>query len=92
MIKIPHELKEEFPDHAALLDELQRGDDRFAKLCEEYDRVNDAVGRMESGIEPVADHVERDMRKRRLALKDDIAAFLRNASRASRPSPDPKGV
>lgn len=76
MSKVPHGLKEEFPEHADRLDGLRRGDAAFARLCDEYEQVNVEVSLMESGVKPVADHVERDMRKRRMVLKDEIAAYL----------------
>ena len=81
MIKVPHGLKEEFPEHAGVLDELRRGDATFARLCEKYEQANAEVSLMESGVQPLADHVERDMRKRRMMFKDEIADYLRNLGR-----------
>jgi len=36
------------------------------------------VHRMETGLEAVADDVLEDFKKKRLALKDDIAALLKS--------------
>lgn len=77
MRDVPHQLAEEFPAYAAALDALRRGDDRFRRLADEYDRVNRSIHRMETNIAPAAEHIERGLRKRRLALKDEITALLR---------------
>ncbi len=45
------------------------------------EEVTDRVHRAESNIEPVEQLVEVDLRKRRLRLKDDIAAYLREGER-----------
>jgi uncharacterized protein len=40
--------------------------------------VNRAVHRAETNAEPVTDQAETEMRKRRMVLKDEIAAILRS--------------
>ncbi|MBE0694061.1 MAG: DUF465 domain-containing protein, partial [Aquamicrobium sp.] len=50
-----------------------------ARLLEEYDEVNDRIHKAETRIEPVSEETEVQFRKRRLALKDAIAAALATA-------------
>ena len=76
MSHTPHELHEEFPGLADRIHQLKVGNSHFAELAEAYDEVNHAVHRMETDIEPVDDTVLEAFKKKRLALKDDIAAFL----------------
>ncbi len=76
MTHTPHELSEEFPEHAEKIHELKVRDAHFARLAEEYHNVNRQIHRSESRIEPLSDEHEEELRKRRLHLKDEIAAIL----------------
>jgi uncharacterized protein YdcH (DUF465 family) len=76
MSHTPHELHEEFPEQAAKIHQLKVGDTQFAGLASAYHNLNRAIHRMETGIEAVADAVLEDVKKRRLALKDEIASRL----------------
>lgn len=76
MSHTPHELAEEFPDKTDLIHTLKSRSAHFAKLADEYHTVNRAVHRAETGVEPMDDHHETDLRKRRMALKDAIATAL----------------
>jgi uncharacterized protein len=77
MANTPHELHEEFPQHAARIAELKAADSHFAKLAEDYHKVNRAVHRAETLVSPVSELVEVEMRKQRAALKDQIYAYLK---------------
>lgn len=77
MTHTPHELDEIFPDNAGQLDALKVSDTHFRHLSETYHTLNREIHRAETDIEPVADHVLEDMKKRRLALLDEIGAILR---------------
>ena len=76
MSHVPHELHEEFPDAAEKIHALKESDSHFAKLADEYHAVNREIHRMETGVEPVAEEFENQKRRQRLALKDQIAAYL----------------
>ncbi|MEQ6916323.1 YdcH family protein [Halomonas aquatica] len=76
MSHTPHELVEEFPEHAERIHSLKQSDTHFAKLVEDYHEVNRQIHRMETEVEPVATHIEEDARKKRVALKDAIATYL----------------
>jgi hypothetical protein len=72
----PHELNEEFPEQADRIHALKTSDSHFAGLTETYHTVNRGIHRIESGVEPADDLVLEEMKKQRLALKDEIAARL----------------
>jgi len=72
----PHELLEEFPEHAARISQLKQSDAHFARLAEEYHTVNRAVHRAETNVEPMDNLAEGEMRKKRGALKDEIYRLL----------------
>lgn len=76
MTHTPHELHEEFPDKADRIRALKASDNHFARLAEEYHRLNRAIHRAETDVEPTSDDHLEDMKKRRLRLKDDIFAIL----------------
>lgn len=77
MSHTPHELAEEFPEFAAKLHALKTANPHFARLADDYHEVNRAIHRAETSVEPIADEAETELRRKRLALKDDIARILR---------------
>ncbi|MCR9113799.1 MAG: DUF465 domain-containing protein [Rhodobacteraceae bacterium] len=72
----PHELHEEFPEHAEKITELKTSDAHFARLADEYHEINRAVHRAETNIEPVEELAEVEMRKKRAHLKDELYRML----------------
>jgi uncharacterized protein len=76
MTHTPHELSEEFPDKVDRIHELKETDPHFANLADEYHELNRAIHRAETNIEPTDQFHEEEMRKKRLALKDQIARLL----------------
>ncbi|MGQ3671087.1 YdcH family protein [Xanthobacter sp. TB0136] len=76
MSNTPHTLGDEFPDQLEKIHALKAKDAHFARILEEYDEVNDQIHRAESRIDTISDEDEAILRKRRLALKDTIAAAL----------------
>lgn len=79
MSHTPHELHEEFPGSAAAIHTLKEQNAHFARLADAYHEVNRAIHRYETDVEPVADDVLEEAKKRRLALKDEIAGMLSDA-------------
>ncbi len=75
-MRIPHELREEFAADASLIERLTRTNYEFRRLSESYDEVNNHIFRIESDDERTADETIERLKKRRLLLKDDIAAML----------------
>jgi len=80
-MRIPHELPDEFPGQAALIERLTKTSYDFERLAAAYDEVNRHIWRIETEDEPTADEVLEKLKKRRLLLKDDIAALLNKEQR-----------
>ncbi|GAA6207983.1 hypothetical protein NBRC116601_12760 [Cognatishimia sp. WU-CL00825] len=80
MSHTPHELAEEFPEHAEKMSELKQTDAHFARLSDEYHQVNRDIHRAETNVEPMNESAETDLRKKRGALKDEIYRVLSTAS------------
>ena len=76
MSHTPHELAEEFPDHQDAISALKTSSAHFAKLVDQYHDINRAVHRAETDVEPTDDLHMAQMRKERLALKDEIWGML----------------
>ncbi len=76
MSHTPHELQEEFPEHAEKIIALKASDAHFARLADEYHEVNRVVHRAETNVEPMEDLAEGEMRKKRAQLKDEIYRML----------------
>lgn len=72
-----HPLIKEFPEFKAAIHELKEADEHFADLFDKYHKIDKEVIRMEEDIEPAADHVIEDAKKRRLSLKDQLFALLK---------------
>ena len=79
MSHTPHELHEEFPEHADTIHRLKETDQHFRRLAEEYHTVNRAIHRAETNVEPCSEAHESDLRRQRMHLKDDIAGMLAKA-------------
>jgi len=77
MSHVPHELAEEFPADKDKIRILKQTDRHFEKLFNEYHELNRELHRVETGVTPADDNFEKQLRRRRLALKDEIATFLR---------------
>ena len=79
MSNTPHELAEEFPQLADKIHEMKTSNAHFARLADEYHEINRQVHRAETNVEPVDGMTETLMRKKRAALKDEIAKMLAEA-------------
>ncbi len=76
MIRIPHELPDEFPHETRLIERQQQSNYEFRRLTTRYDEVNRNIHRIESEEEPTTDAVLEELKKQRLKLKDEITALL----------------
>ena len=79
MSHTPHELAEEFPDHAEKLHTLKTANAHFARLADDYHEINRTIHRAETLVEPMDSGHEAELRRKRVALKDEIARMLREA-------------
>lgn len=69
-------LTDDFPGQADRIHHLKTNNSHFARLYDEYDELNRTIERITSRVEPTTDDVEEELRRRRLFLKDEIAAML----------------
>ncbi|MGO9132717.1 MAG: YdcH family protein [Methylovirgula sp.] len=76
MTHIAHELKDEFPNDALLIDRLVQTDYEFGRLARGYDAVNRQIYLIESEDAPTSDEVLEELKKQRLKFKDEIAEAL----------------
>ncbi|OOY40038.1 hypothetical protein BOV90_06105 [Solemya velum gill symbiont] len=61
------------------LHKLKMSDNYFSSLMEKYEELDKQVYRMEDGSEPTSDEVVEQLKKERLALKDEIFHKLHEA-------------
>ncbi len=76
MSNTPHTLGEEFPGQMDKIHALKISDSNFAQLLADYDGVNDEIHLAETNVQPISQDHETALRKRRLAIKDQIAQAL----------------
>jgi hypothetical protein len=76
MPNTPHEIGEDFPGAAARIAALSASNAQFAELIAAYDEVNQAVNRAETYEDHLEQLAEVALRKKRAALKDEIARAL----------------
>jgi hypothetical protein len=72
----PHELQDEFPEFAEKIAEMKQSNGHFARLAEEYDEINRRIHQAETHLAPVGELAEVEMRKKRVALKDELYRML----------------
>ena len=75
-----HDLIHEFPEFKDKIHDLKMTDPYFARLFETYHEVEHEVRRIEEGIENTSDDYLEELKKKRLKLKDDLFALLKQAS------------
>lgn len=74
-----HDLVHEFPEMKAVIHELKTHDPHFRRLFDEYHELTREVEKMEDEVTPVATETEEDAKLRRLQLKDELYAMLKQA-------------
>ncbi|MEM7602617.1 MAG: DUF465 domain-containing protein [Verrucomicrobiota bacterium] len=74
-----HPLLTEFPEHHDAIHQLKMDNAHFRKLMDEYEAADKEVFRMEEGIETTEDMILNEAKKRRLDLKDKLAAMITQA-------------
>lgn len=73
-----HDLIHEFPEYREKIHNLKMTNDHFKKLFDDYHKLDKEVYRVENDIEPRSDDAMEDLKKRRLALKDELFQILRH--------------
>ena len=72
-----HDLVHEFPEYKDKIHELKTHNPRFAELFDEYHEVEHEVRRIEENIETTSDDYLEQQKKKRLFLKDQLFAMLK---------------
>ena len=71
-----HDLVHEFPEHKDAIHDMKMNDAHFAKLFDEYHGVTNEVEKLERADMPVNDALVEDLKKQRVALKDELYRML----------------
>lgn len=74
-----HDLLHELPEFKDKIHEMKMGNARFAKLFDEYHELDHEVHRIEQGVETPSDEYTEELKKKRLALKDELYQMLKVA-------------
>jgi uncharacterized protein YdcH (DUF465 family) len=72
-----HPLVAEFPEYKDTIHRLKVDDPAFHQLMEKYEELDKHIFRIEDGSEPTEDAVVEQLKKERLALKDEILQMLK---------------
>ncbi|WFL78360.1 DUF465 domain-containing protein [Altererythrobacter arenosus] len=75
----PNELTQIFKRDRDLLTRLKQDDAHYARLADEYHEVNREVHRIEAETEAASDERTETLKKKRLALLDEITAIVGKA-------------
>ncbi|TNE32256.1 MAG: DUF465 domain-containing protein [Alphaproteobacteria bacterium] len=75
----PHELTNIFKRDRDLITRLKQDDAHYARLADEYHEVNREVHRIEAETEAASDERSEALKKKRLALLDEITAIVARA-------------
>ena len=77
MSEAHHDLVHEFPEYKDRIHELKQHDGHFVRLAADYHALVKELHQIEVGVETPADEYVEELKKRRLAVKDEIAELLR---------------
>ena len=75
-----HDLHSEFPEHYDLIHTLKESDSHFRRLFDEYHDATKEVERIEAEGSNTSDEHLETLKKKRLALKDELFAILQKAA------------
>ncbi len=84
MSDTPHDLGEEFPNDHDILRHLKMNNAHYVTLAERYHDVNDEIHRIEVEIETPSDEYTEQLKRKRLALIDEISVMVRDAKEAQK--------
>jgi len=72
-----HDLIHELPEYRDKIHEMKTGNAHFSKLFDEYHEVDHEIRRIEQEIETPSDEYTEELKKKRLLLKDELFAMLK---------------
>ncbi len=73
-----HDLLHEFPEMKEKIHDLKVSNNHFRKLFDEYHEVDHQVHSYESGAQATTDAHLTELRAKRVHLKDELYAMLKN--------------
>ncbi|MEX0759511.1 MAG: DUF465 domain-containing protein [Tistlia sp.] len=71
-----HDLLHELPEHRETIHSLKTGNAHFAKLFATYHELDRSVRNAEDRVEATSEEHEEQMKRQRLALKDELYAMI----------------
>lgn len=74
-----HDLINDFPELKDKIHELKMNDPEFARLYEEYQKVENEVYHIEEQFETPSDAYTEELKLKRVQLKDQLYAMLQAA-------------
>ena len=80
MLGEKHNLINELPEYKDRIHELKLSNKHFANQYDKYNELDHQVLRIEEGIENTSDEYLEELKKKRLAFKDELFAMLRNGN------------
>lgn len=83
MLTDQHDLVSELPEHKDAIHELKVSNNHFARLLSEYNELDKDILHAEEEIDPTAEAELEEMKKRRLALKDELFAMIQEHEKAA---------
>jgi uncharacterized protein YdcH (DUF465 family) len=75
-----HDLAAEFPEFKGKIHTLKISDNHFKRLFDEYEALCKQLHRYDEGAGAIADESAENMKKQRLALKDQLFDMLKKAA------------
>jgi uncharacterized protein YdcH (DUF465 family) len=72
-----HPLVQEFPDHKDDIHRLKMENNYFQNLMDKYEELDKEIFRIEDCSEPTDDLIVEQLKKQRLALKDELFQLIK---------------
>ena len=76
MTHISQHIHDAFPDDAETITRLKSNDAHFQKLAAQFEAIDHEAAEAETGADPASDARTEELKKRRLAPLDAIAAVI----------------
>ena len=78
MLGEKHDLIHELPEYKDRIHSLKMSNRHFSHQFEKYHEIDHEIHRVEKGIETTSDEYLEELKKKRLALKDELFSMLRS--------------
>ena len=80
MFGVRHIIEREFPEYQMEINRLKSNDPDFMRLVEEYDETDKKIYGLEQQSLPISDDHFGNLKRHRLALKDQLYSILKQHS------------